>query len=817
MRGRVLEAVVPARIRIADRADFAVRRREADAAVVARNEIPVLVRERDLHHAEFPVALFGRQHDAHRLARRPHGPLARLGSVRLVGDDLEFPRLPRHVLPDETVARQDGVVVRHRTGLRVLRAPSEGLPVQEQFRLARVRIDVDGRPEAGLEVPVGRHGVERVRRGVPVRPVEPVAVLGERQQVADAEVGTARRVLVAEARRRVRRGFAQIVDARPHEFAGAVGVAFHAQELAVGDVAPARGVPVARIHAKDVRRVVRLVRRQAVRIEAELRQRGRALRIEERLVRARLLDVRVHAAVVPARQVERGVVAAVGRLGEAAADRHGARGVLLANRQAEASAALGGGSQRGMARPVFLSGRGGFAHGDLVADGPGEHAGVQPVAAHEAAQVAFHEWLQRFVAAPAGVVPLVEALVPHEDAHLVAEVQDLWRGRIVRGAQGVRPHVAHDLQLPARRILVERHAQRPQVRMQVDAVELHALTVQDEALLRVEREGAEADAPRQLVREALARDRERKGIEVRIARHLPALHLRHRELGREIRRAPRRDGNLARGRGDGLARGVQDLHGHRSVHVAPCAALERRGNRRVRRAVHDAVRIRPDGIVRDVEVVRLDPRHLAVHAPAGIPAREEVLCVAGDLDRVGTRHQIGRGVRPEAQVAVFAAPAGLAVDERRGARHDTVEIQEDAPLGLGREHDRLAVASSALPGQLARTRLPRRIERTGDGPVVRNLHRRERRAFARERPAFRERFLRPRRAQEAAAQGDPQKARTHPLRFRAFRFRFFPSFSHVVCNPLRTGSSLVPASIPYFAEARQQARSQKYWQRGTSS
>ncbi len=425
-----------------------------------------------------------------------------------------------------------------------------------------------------------------------------------------------------------------------------------------------------------------------------------------------------------------------------------------------------------MARPVFLPGGSGFAHGDLVADGPGEHAGVQTVAAHEPAQVAFHERLQRFVAAPARVVPLVEALVPHEEAHLVAEVQNFGRGRIVRGAQGVHAHVGHDLQLPAHRVLVERHAERTQVRMQVDAVELHTLTVQDEAFFRVEREGAEADAPRQRIREALARDRERERVEVRIAHHPPTLHPRHREFGREIRRVPRGNLDLARGRGDGLARGVQDLHGHRGGRRASRAVHERRGNRRLRRAVHDAVRIRPDGIVRDVEVVRLDPRHLAIHAPAGIPAREEVLRVAGDLDRVGARHQIGRGVRPEAQVAVFAASAGLAVDERRGARHDAVEIQEDAPLGFRREHDRLAVAPGAFPGQLARTRLARRVERTGDGPVVRNLHRRERRAFARKRPALRERLLRPRPGDPAAAQDRQQKPCSQTALFRVHTLSF---------------------------------------------
>ena len=91
-------------------------------------------------------------------------------------------------------------------------------------------------------------------------------------------------------------------------------------------------------------------------------------------------------------------------------------------------------------------------------------------------------------------VPLVEQLVPHQDAHLVAEVEQLGLGRVVAGPEGVDAHVFEDLELPLPSAEVEGGAQGPEVVVEVDALELHAPAVQVEAVVGQELEGADAEA-----------------------------------------------------------------------------------------------------------------------------------------------------------------------------------------------------------------------------------------------------------------------------------------------------------------------------------
>ena len=115
------------------------------------------------------------------------------------------------------------------------------------------------------------------------------------------------------------------------------------------------------------------------------------------------------------------------------------------------------------------------------------------VAAHELLQVARDVFLERVALRDArSPVPLVEALVPHEDSHLVAEVENLLRRRVVRRPERVYAHVLHDFELATHRALVERHAKRPEVGMEVHALELHAASVQVEPVVRRELGGADA-------------------------------------------------------------------------------------------------------------------------------------------------------------------------------------------------------------------------------------------------------------------------------------------------------------------------------------
>ncbi len=133
--------------------------------------------------------------------------------------------------------------------------------------------------------------------------------------------------------------------------------------------------------------------------------------------------------------------------------------------------------------------------GDLVADRPHDDRRMIAVAHHQAAQVPLGVLLVRRLAVDAvGLfVPLVEALVPHDEAHAVAQLEQLGRRRVVAGADGVDAHVAHDLELPLHGPRIERRAQRAVVVVQAHAVELHAPAVEMEAVVGREFECADAE------------------------------------------------------------------------------------------------------------------------------------------------------------------------------------------------------------------------------------------------------------------------------------------------------------------------------------
>jgi hypothetical protein len=67
-------------------------------------------------------------------------------------------------------------------------------------------------------------------------------------------------------------------------------------------------------------------------------------------------------------------------------------------------------------------------------------------------------------------------------------------GGVVRRPQGVDAHAPHDLHLPHDGVAVDRGAERPEVVMQVDPIELHVLAVQVQPLVGVDPEPADAEA-----------------------------------------------------------------------------------------------------------------------------------------------------------------------------------------------------------------------------------------------------------------------------------------------------------------------------------
>ena len=284
---------------------------------------------------------------------------------------------------------------------------------------------------------------------------------------------------------------------------------------------------------------------------------------------------------------------------------------------------------------------------------------------------------------PRRAIPLVEALVPHEDAHLVAEVEELGRGAVVRGAERVDAHVLEDLELATRGGTVERHAERTEVRVVADALQLHAASVQVQS---VRRQLDRADAVAELLSAQFAR------VEVRIV-DIPETRLSDLEIPLVVR----------------------------AVEVLPGDGDERLLGGDGRRTDEDGRRV---GILGTVH----GEADVAVDACAWVPAALVVARVGRDLDNVLALLQRLRDLDAEAHVAVVPSADIDAVHLHLRRGHYAVELEERAPALLQRlRGERAAIMSDADPRQLARVLVTVLLERALDRPVMRHLDRATRR------------------------------------------------------------------------------------------
>ena len=101
------------------------------------------------------------------------------------------------------------------------------------------------------------------------------------------------------------------------------------------------------------------------------------------------------------------------------------------------------------------------------------------IAAHEFAQIGVVPLLPVFGKAVAdfGDLPHVEGFVHNEQAHAVGEFEQFGRGRVVAGADGVDAHRLHDFELALQGAAVDGGAERAEIVVQADAVELYGLAV----------------------------------------------------------------------------------------------------------------------------------------------------------------------------------------------------------------------------------------------------------------------------------------------------------------------------------------------------
>ena len=365
--------------------------------------------------------------------------------------------------------------------------------------------------------------------------------------------------------------------------------------------------------------------------------------------------------------------------------------------------------------------------GDLVADAPHHDAGVIAVAVDELTQVGLVPVLPVFgePILDFGDLPHVEGLVHHEQAHAVRQFEQLRRGRIVAGADGVHAHPLHDLQLPLQRAAIDGGAERSQIVVHADAVEAPRAAVQQEALVPgvvkcpyAERRHVAVGLPGALA------DGAGGAVKIR-SLEIPAMRADDVDLRFDALLAAGGDGHVVRGAPGLRARRIEDggLHGDVRLGgalILDLGAYDHRGIGIGDRGSGDVGAPLPDAHGSgDVQP------HVAVDAGAGIPARGLILgreahgqhVLLAELD-------VRREIEREALIAVGASAQLLAVDPDGGVRHGAIELHAEVlALGAGRHREVLAIPGHAEERQTAVVRADLAVERTLDSPIVGQVER----------------------------------------------------------------------------------------------
>ena len=354
---------------------------------------------------------------------------------------------------------------------------------------------------------------------------------------------------------------------------------------------------------------------------------------------------------------------------------------------------------------------------NLIADGPQHDGGVVPVALHHALQVGavpLGEVLGiavalggiDIVALPPlvlGALPLVEGLVHHQQAQLVAQIQQVGIRRIVGGAQGVASRSLELFKPPPPDLLGRCCTQCARIVMDAHTTELHAFAIEEEALVGVEADGA--DAHKQLP----------------LVGHLPVFqHLAHQGVQRGMLRTPQRGVGHAQGAFAMLALGG-GLRGNAIVqHQREVRAVAAQGfvlhTDRCRAVRFHLPGGHEDAVVGKAHGIADLQGHVAVNAAAGKPAGVgHLVMLHTDADHVfpgadKLAHVIGEGgvaIGAGAQVVAVAPHPGMLVHAAEGDAHSLAR-------SFLRQEKVLAVpggAAGQIPGA------------AGVVPVKRMLHR----------------------------------------------------------------------------------------------
>ena len=278
--------------------------------------------------------------------------------------------------------------------------------------------------------------------------------------------------MVGPGIRVVGRRLAQVVEARPYKLPDGPVIVVGQGKVNVRNVRPRAIVQVVAAALVVRRDGIRLAHGGEV-VHTARADRRRRFRAQHDVLRQAAVSLLVAVgAVVEARNVEHGretVVQHARNLVHAAGD--GARGVLAV---ADVAQELG-----------HLIPLGRALGGHLVAHAPHHHRRVVAVLPQHVHHVALRPFAEVAVVTVVALrdVPFVERLQHHHEAHLVAQLDQLRCGHVVRGAHGIAAHVLEHQQLVAQGTLVDGCAEGAEVVVQTDALELAVPTVEVEALV----------------------------------------------------------------------------------------------------------------------------------------------------------------------------------------------------------------------------------------------------------------------------------------------------------------------------------------------
>ena len=116
---------------------------------------------------------------------------------------------------------------------------------------------------------------------------------------------------------------------------------------------------------------------------------------------------------------------------------------------------------------------------NLVSDRPHNHTWMNPVPANPGSNILPVPGLEK----PGVIIfclrsfPHIKRFVNNEDAHLIAQVKEPRRGRIMTRADGIHTHCLHQVQLTSRRLFVKRGAKSTQIVMKTYAFQFHSMSV----------------------------------------------------------------------------------------------------------------------------------------------------------------------------------------------------------------------------------------------------------------------------------------------------------------------------------------------------